>query len=79
MILPNAQEYNKDTMYLRSLIDKIGLSQRATARLIGVNESTLRGYLNPHYASVHPYPVQYCLEILANQQLVDIELNKIAE
>lgn len=58
-------------MYLRELVEKIGLSQRATARLIGVNEATLRGYLNPNHDSVCPYPVQYCLEVLAGVEYDD--------
>lgn len=68
---PNSKYKNSDTEYLRELIDKIGLSQRATARLIGVNESTLRSYLNPNHDSICPYPVQYCLEVLAGVEYKD--------
>ena len=68
---PNSRHKNSDTEYLRELIDKIGLSQRATARLIGVNESTLRSYPNPNHDSICPYPVQYCLEVLAGVEYKD--------
>lgn len=68
---PNSKHKNSDTEYLHELIDKIGLSQRAAARLIGVNESTLRSYLNPNHDSICPYPVQYCLEVLAGVEYKD--------
>lgn len=65
---PDANQYNADPVYLRSLIERAGLSQRAAAKRIGVGERAMRSYLSDRSnvtAQPAPYPVQYALEMLA--------------
>lgn len=63
---PDAAKHNPDAFYLRGLIEQAGLSQRAAARQIGIDERTMRNYLNPEKTnSLAPYPVQFALECLA--------------
>ena len=66
---PNATEnHNPDPDYLRSLIEKIGVSQRAAARRVGVSERMMRYYLMPATDPNHtpaPYAVQFALEVWA--------------
>jgi transcriptional regulator with XRE-family HTH domain len=58
--------YDPDPVYLRSLVERIGLSQNATARKIGVSERAMRYYLSEiDRSSPAPYPVQVALEELA--------------
>lgn len=50
------------------LIGIAGLTQKTAAERIGIHERTMRQYLadrNAATALVAPYPVQYCLEQLA--------------
>lgn len=57
--------YNPSPDYLRSLIEKAGITQREAARQIGIDERTMRRYLtNPENKSYIkcPYVVQYALE-----------------
>ena len=51
-----------DTDYLRSLVEGAGLSQRAAARAVGINERTMRYYLSGDNPC--PYSVQFALESL---------------
>ena len=60
---PDVKHYNQDTDYLRGLLDKAGLSQREAARRLGIRQTALRAYLSGKTPC--PYPVQYCLEQLA--------------
>lgn len=65
---PDASTYNPNPDYLRELIEKTGLTQRATARMIGVDERMFRSYLanrEARSAATAPYSVQFCLEVLA--------------
>ncbi|MDO5652355.1 MAG: helix-turn-helix transcriptional regulator [Moraxella sp.] len=66
---PNAQNYNPNPDYLRELIGKAGLTQTATAQLIGIDPRTMRRYLafadSPNYQKA-PYAVQFAIECLAN-------------
>lgn len=61
---PNIDEYNPDPDYLRSLVERSGLSQREVARRVGVSERTMRDYLNSNHKSAHTYPVQFTIEML---------------
>ena len=66
LMKPDASSYRKDAFYLRDLIQKAHLTQRAAALLVGVPERTMRDYLNPKKSSsIAPYSVQFCLECLA--------------
>ena len=69
-MIPNSDNYNPSPVYLRSLIEQTGLSQRKTAKVIGVSERVMRNYLslNPNDYTKCPYPVQFCLEYLANKK-----------
>lgn len=63
----NPENHNPSADFIRELVRATGLSQRQVAKRIGVNESTLRGYLNANHASACPYPVQFCLEALVEE------------
>jgi len=55
--------------YIRALVAEIGLSQRAIARQLGLNEATFRRYLMPadkKSAAPAPYVVQFALEAWAS-------------
>lgn len=65
---PNAAKHDPSPHYLRALVIKSGLSQRACARQIGIGERLLRYYLADELTAdrrVAPYPVQFALEQLA--------------
>ena len=59
---PNAEKHNPSPDYLRSLIEGAGISQREASRIIGINERTMRFYLQGKYDC--PYTVQFALENL---------------
>lgn len=67
MSVPNATLHDPRPEYLRALLQRAGLSQRAAARRIGVSERMLRYYLAAPDADhrAAPYTVQYALEQLA--------------
>ena len=71
MIAPDATSHDPCPLYLRALLERAGLSQRAAARRIGISERVMRYYLSPaaspHYRAA-PYTVQYALEMLAQQR-----------
>jgi len=63
---PDIANHNPAPSYLRSLIARIGLSQRAIARRLGIDETLLRRYITrPENASYRrcPYLVQFALEV----------------
>lgn len=65
---PDATRRNPDPTYLRSLVERSGLSQVACARRLDLDPATLRRYLMPASAASRldaPYAVQYALEGLA--------------
>ena len=68
-LTPNAPaKYNPNPIYLRSLIEQSGLSQRECAKRIGVGERTMRQYLaTSGRQDEAPYPVQFALEALAKE------------
>jgi hypothetical protein len=68
---PDATRHDPRPDYLRALLERAGLSQRAAARQIGIDERSMRYYLadpaGPSRYTPAPYPVQYALEALARQ------------
>lgn len=69
-MIPDAGKHNPDPAYLRSLIERSGLSQRAAADRIGIGERVMRAYLADRSRSTSqaaPYPVQYALEMLVKE------------
>jgi DNA-binding transcriptional regulator YiaG len=62
---PNAKNHNQDPMYIRDLLNKANLSQRQFAKLIDVNDRTVRYWVAE--PSI-PYTAQFCLESLANNK-----------
>lgn len=69
---PNAKlNYNPDPDYLRSLIAKAGLTQTATAELLGIDPRSMRRYLafpdSPNYQKA-PYAIQFAIECLAQDE-----------
>lgn len=68
---PNAQNHNPDPDYLRALINKAGLTQKAAAQAVGISPRTMRRYLafaNSDNYQIAPYAVQFALECLATDQ-----------
>lgn len=67
---PDATKYNPDADYLRDLLKRSGLSQRAAAATIGLSAAGFQNYIrkptDPLYRPV-PYTVQFALEALANE------------
>lgn len=57
--------YRPDPAYLRSLIERSGRSQRECARIIGVDDASLRRWLMTPPRARIPYSAQVCLELLA--------------
>jgi hypothetical protein len=68
---PDASQHNPAPEYLRALVERSGLSQRAAAQRIGVSERVMRYYLAEPGVTARsaeaPYPVQYALEALAGR------------
>lgn len=61
---PNALHAKPATAnYLRSLVERAGVSQREAARRLGVNERTMRFWLAGEWQC--PYTAQFALECLA--------------
>ncbi len=65
MALPNAENYNPDPDYMRSLVEASGLSQRKAAVRIGVGERTMRAWVLGEKR--FPYSAQYAMEELAKR------------
>lgn len=63
---PDSAKHNPDPDYLRALLEKAGLTQRAAAEAIGISPRLLRYYLTDRDGDYReaPYPVQYALERL---------------
>ena len=61
--LPDARWHRPDPNYLRELLERANLSQRAAARLLGMDERTMRYYASGR--TPLPYATQFCLEALA--------------
>lgn len=60
--------HNPDPAYLRGLVVRSGLSQRAVARALGISARMVRYYLaDPETSSYRPAPyvVQFAMEMLA--------------
>lgn len=68
---PDATHHNPDPRYLLGLIKQAGISQRQTAKLIGMSWTGFRNYLRdesePLYR-VADYRVQFALECLADSE-----------
>lgn len=60
--MPDSLLHRPSDEYLRDMLERIGLSQRAAARLLGVNERTMRYYCSGEQPM--PYTVQYAVEML---------------
>lgn len=64
-MVPDARRLTTCRTYLQGLVEQSGLSTRACARAIGIDDGELRGYLRGH--RTWPYPVQFALEQLAGR------------
>nr|WP_260412806.1 hypothetical protein [Pseudomonas cichorii] len=65
---PDAKHHNPDPSYLRSLIDKAGVSRREASRLLGLSWPGFRNYLRDESEPLYrkaDYRVQFALECLA--------------
>lgn len=70
---PDSRLHNPSTEYLRGLLDKIPdqslftkgkISQRKVAARLGINDRTLRDYLQEPPRTECPYLVQYAIEMM---------------
>ena len=66
MIKPDASKHDPRPEYLRALIERAGLSQRAAADAIGVSPRMMRYYLAATSDHRARYPEQFALEALAS-------------
>jgi len=69
-VKPDASSHNPDPRYLRSLLERAGVSQRQAATLLGVSDRMMRYYLADEGSEQHrtaPYLVQHALECLAKK------------
>lgn len=64
---PDATKHDPRPEYLRSLVQRSGLSQRECARRLGISERVMRYYLSDVAADHRPapYPIQFALECLS--------------
>lgn len=60
---PDARQHRPEPAYLRELLARAGISQRAAARALDLDERSIRYYVAGEKEM--PYTVQYCLEALA--------------
>ena len=60
----NLPKHNPDPTYLRELLARAGLSQRGAARLVMINERTMRYYCSGQLDL--PYTTQLALEFIAH-------------
>lgn len=65
MLIDSRVNYSSDPTYLRELVKKSGLTQRESARRIGIGFSTLRTYLDG--TGKVTYPVLVCLRLLSGE------------
>lgn len=66
---PDSNQHNPDPAYLRRLLERAGITQRAAAQQIGISDRVMRYYLMSEDSESFrpaPYPVQYALEQIAN-------------
>lgn len=66
---PDARQHRPEPCYVRELLARAGISQRAAARTLDLDERTMRYYASGDKPM--PYPVQYCLEVLAAGGVAD--------
>ncbi|OJX04564.1 MAG: hypothetical protein BGO72_21365 [Burkholderiales bacterium 70-64] len=70
-MLPDAALHNPSPDYIRALLERAGLSQRAAAKRLGISERMMRYYVatdsSDHRSA--PYCVQFALETLANAEV----------
>lgn len=66
MIKPDASKHDPRPEYLRALIERAGLSQRAAADAIGVSPRMMRYYIAEGSEHRARYPEQFALEALAD-------------
>lgn len=60
---PDASKHNPDPAYVRELLSRAGLSQRHAAKLLGVNDRTMRFWCSGQVDI--PYTAQFALEALS--------------
>lgn len=69
---PDAKNYKPEPQYLRDLLERAGLTQRAAALQLGIPERTFRDNLNGNKPnSTISYTGQFALECLAG-----LDINK---
>jgi hypothetical protein len=62
--LPKPECYRPEPDYMRTLVERSGMSQRRCARLLCVDERTMRGWILGERS--FPYSAQFTMEALAD-------------
>jgi predicted transcriptional regulator len=62
----DSTQHNPEPAYLRSLIEKAGLTQAEAARRLGIGARQMRYYLTDSKWKM-PYNIQFCLETIAEE------------
>jgi len=67
---PDAVRHVPDSSHTRELLKMAKLSQSSAARLIGVDQRTMRSWLSDATSATPiPYSAQFCLECLAQNRM----------
>ena len=72
-------KHNPDPQYLRSILEALGMSQRQSARMLGLSERMMRYYLSDPNSENYreaPYLVQFALESLLEQVSFESDQSK---
>ena len=66
---PDVAKHNPDPEYIRSLLKRAGLTQQQAADRLGISRLSVLLYVsrNPAKWTPVPYPVQFALEVLAEE------------
>jgi len=59
---PNAEYYDPDPAYFRSLVGSTGMNQTDLAKLLGCSDRALRMWMSGNRP--YPYTMQFALEVL---------------
>jgi transcriptional regulator with XRE-family HTH domain len=65
MIEPDIRLHDARPAYIRSLLERAGLSQHEAAARLGITDRTMRNYVRHGPGKGAPYSVQFALEAMA--------------
>jgi len=59
--------HNPNPEYIKNLVKSTGLTRAECAAAIGIPDNTLKNYMSSARTNSASYPVQFALEVLANE------------